>query len=181
MGKDTTYKIRIGDPAGDKLTYDTGGLKVVSNTISINPGITIAVPPTANNVDYGYRFASAFSGTNYIGTFAAEPTSAIRSIELLNSATASSKTTQVFLTAASGAVQAQMLLQSDGTTAIIQAYTTVQPSANNAISLGTASLKWKDLFVAGAVNFTNLGGSGNRTMCVDNAGAVYTVASGAAC
>ncbi|HXO85224.1 MAG TPA: hypothetical protein VN803_06840 [Gemmatimonadales bacterium] len=53
MGKDTTYKFRVGDPAGNRLSYD-GNLTLVSANLTIDSsGVTVApntVPDTFTTV-----------------------------------------------------------------------------------------------------------------------------------
>ena len=121
MGKDTSYKFRVGDPAGNRVTWDGTDLTVVSDTVSIDTtGITVVVGTTFSVPDpsQSYRFnATNGNGTIY-GLYGYEITGAQnqRFISLDNTGTNTTKLTQVYLHAKTDSAQeASVLVQSQPT------------------------------------------------------------------
>jgi len=71
MGKDTAYKFRVGDPAGNRLAWDGTDLTLVANTVSIgSTGIQVNPYTTSDifNNPNAYSFAVT-SGTMGLSAF----------------------------------------------------------------------------------------------------------------
>jgi hypothetical protein len=70
----------------------TGTITAASGTVVMDSGgIHVTVPPTAMTASYGYGFNTAFTGTNFFGTFASENGTA-RTLFLNNSTTQTATT-----------------------------------------------------------------------------------------
>lgn len=120
MGKDTVYKFRVGDPSGNRISWDNTNLTLVSENLTISSaGVAFSAPPVGYGSTYGFRFNTGFAGTNFNGLFAEEPSSAIRNLYVLNSTNQAAKTAQIYLYAGANAIAASIVVKSDSTTASI--------------------------------------------------------------
>jgi hypothetical protein len=157
----TTPVFRVGDPAGNRVSWDGTDLTLVSATIVVGAsGITVSAPPTSLTTLYGYKFASALGGTNVVGLFSYEPTSVRRVVHVGNSCSAGGGNTVTIIQAAGSSQQALITLETDASNvttidlnaAHVRSVGNLYPSSDNLYSCGVASFRWTAVYaVNGAI------------------------------
>ena len=168
------HGLRIGNGSTVKLQLDTSGAATFLAghvTIADPNGIEIAAGASGIANPYGYTWGTAFSGTNQVGVFAYESGGTARSLYLYNATTQAASFADAVLFASANAGTSAVFSVIDDHRSGSQQYASsgapIWPSFDNLYDLGSTSLRWANIYMAGALNFD---GSGNVSLEEDLAG-----------